>query len=60
LESPDGLPLDVRVHDLTGKLVMRQQRVHQVDVSALSPGLYVLTVESRPGVPEVHVRFVKE
>jgi hypothetical protein len=52
--------LDVRVHDLTGKLVMRQKRVHQVDVSALSPGLYVLTVESRPGVPEVHVRFVKE
>lgn len=60
VESPDGQPVDVQVHDLTGKLVMQQRRVRQVGVSALSPGLYVLTIDGKPGMPKMHIRFVKE
>ncbi|MBS1939336.1 MAG: T9SS type A sorting domain-containing protein, partial [Bacteroidetes bacterium] len=60
VESPDGQPVDVQVHDLTGKLEMQQRRVRQVGVSALAPGLYVLTINGKPGMPEMHIRFVKE
>ncbi|MBS1568642.1 MAG: T9SS type A sorting domain-containing protein [Bacteroidetes bacterium] len=60
LENRNGQPMDVQVHDLSGKLVLWQSQVRQVDVSRLAPGLYMLSIADRKGMPEAYVRFVKE
>jgi len=40
------LPLDVEVYNIAGEMIIRKYAVSQVDLSALSPGIYMLRLRT--------------
>lgn len=54
------VPVDVRVHDMLGQLVLQGGQVTRLDVSGLAPGHYQLLVMGRDGHIDARTRFVKE
>ena len=43
ISSPQGVPDQVRITDLSGKLVLVKQTTSQVDLGAMADGIYILT-----------------
>ena len=60
ISTPEGRPMNVKVLDITGNLVMDRAQVRDLDISKLAAGSYVLVATEKDGTHAVHARFVKQ
>jgi hypothetical protein len=60
LVTPDGRPLRVKVTDLAGHTVLDLGLTHDLDISKLAVGSYLLVATANDGTAPMHARFVKQ
>lgn len=57
--TPGSQPMQAKVYDMVGHLVLEHGPTTRMDISGLAPGSYDLQLSDAQGHAEGHVRFVK-
>jgi hypothetical protein len=59
ITTRNGKPVQVKVYDMVGNMVMEQDVSDRLDISGLAPGSYILFAVDGKGEDPMHVRFMK-